>query len=98
MKTSEMSDVNVQFSEEAIRVIDGIFGADTVKKYFCESYEQNSNFLPDSECVMEFFENISPVLEKVFNRKIELQRKASRERMAKYVPQDHKRPKRGAAK
>lgn len=97
-KALEMSAVNVDFSKEAAGIIDGIFGADTVKKYFREVYEEIPDFLPDADCIIEFFEQITPVIEKLFNRKVERQMAASKARMAKYQPQDHKKPQRKGAK
>mgnify|MGYP007003806987 CR=1 FL=1 len=90
-KTLEMSGVNVDFSKEAAGIIDGIFGPDTVKKYFRSIYEEIQDFLPDADYIIDFFEQITPVIEKLFDRKIERQQAASKARMAKYQPQDHKR-------
>lgn len=87
-KTSAMSKVNVKFSEEAVMVVDGIFGEGTIKKFFAEIYKEIPDFLPDSDCIIDFLEKITPIVEKTFDRKME-RRKA---RMAKYQPQDHKRP------
>jgi len=95
-KTLEMSGVNVDFSKAAAGIIDGIFGADTVKKYFRDIYEEIPDFLPDADCIIDFFEQITPVIEKLFDRKVERQRLASKERMSKYQPQDHKKPERMA--
>lgn len=96
-KALEISSVNVGFSKEAAGIVDGIFGADTVKKYFRDVYEEIPNFLPDADCVVSFFEEIAPIIEKVFDRKLERQQKASKARMAKYQPQDHKKPKKAGA-
>lgn len=90
-KALEISSVNVGFSKEAAGIIDGIFGADTVKKYFRDVYEEIPDFLPDADCIISFFEQITPVIEKLFDRKVERQMAASKARMAKYQPQDHKR-------
>lgn len=90
-KTIETSKASVKFSEEAIDVIDGIFGKDTVKKYFRNIYDEVPDFLPDADCIIEFFENITIPMEQLFNRKIEKYKKASAERMKKYIPQDHKK-------
>lgn len=87
-KTTAMSKVNVRFSEDAVAVIDGIFGEGTIKKYFAAIYKEIPTFLPDADCIIEFFEKITPVIEGIFDRKIQ-NRKA---RMAKYQPQDHKKP------
>lgn len=91
-KTSEVSKINVQFSKDAITVVDGIFGEGTVRKYFRETYEEIPDFLPDVDCILDFFEQITPEMEKLFNRKMEERREKSKERMAKYQPQDHRKP------
>ena len=87
-KTVAMSRVNVDFSKEAVAVVDGIFGDGTIRKYFARVYKEIPEFLPDAECIIDFFEKITPTMEKAFDRKLE-RRKA---RMAKYQPQDHKKP------
>lgn len=89
-KTVEMSKVNVGFSEEAVLIVDSIFGKGTIEKYFRNVYEEIPSFLPSAECFIDFFEQITPEMEKIFNRKMEEQKKKSKERMAKYQPQDHK--------
>lgn len=91
-KAIEMSKETVSFSSEAVVIIDGIFGEGTTKKYFRNLYEKIPSFLPNADCFVEFMENITPEMERLFKQKIELQKKESRERMAKYQPQDHKRP------
>ena len=93
-----MSRVNVDFSKEATVIIDGIFGSDTVKKYFRNIYSEIPDFLPDTDCIIDFFEQITPVIEKLFDRKIEKQKAASKARMEKYQPQDHKKPQRKSTK
>ncbi len=91
-KTLEMSKVNVQFSKDAVAVVDGIFGEGTIKKYFRSIIEEIPDFLPDVDCILDFFDKITPEMEKLFNRKVEERKKKSKERMAKYQPQDHKKP------
>ena len=90
-KAVAMSIVRVEFCENAIAVIDGIFGEETVKKRYRDYYESIPDFLPDEDLFIEFFETMTPIMEDIFNRKLERQQKASKERMAKYQPQDHKR-------
>ena len=98
-KTAEMSAVNVGFSTEAAKTIDGIFGDGTTRKYFREIYEEIPDFLPDADCIMDFFDQITPVMEGIFKRKVERQQEESRARMAKYQPQDHKKARgKGTAK
>lgn len=91
-KVLEISKINVQFSKDAVAVIDGIFGEGTVKKYFRNIYEEIPDFLPDAESILDFFEKITPEMEKLFNRKMEDRNKKSKERMARYQPKDHQKP------
>ena len=90
-KTIVISRVNVGFSEEAVAVLDGILGSGAVKKHFRSVYEEIPNFLPDADCFISFLEQLVPIMEKLFHRKLERQKKASEERMPKYQPQDHRR-------
>lgn len=90
-QTVEMSKANVDFSKEAIQMADSIFGTDTIKKYFRSIYDEIPDFLPDADCFFDFLYEITPQMEKIFNRKIEDRNRRSKEKMAKYQPQDHKR-------
>ncbi len=92
--TVEISRVNVGFSNEAVKKIDDIFGDGTVKKYFRDHYEKIPSFLPGVDCFMEFMDKISQIMEKIFEKTIKGREEASKERMAKYQPQDHKKPQR----
>lgn len=90
-KAVAMSRVRVDFCEKAIGIIDEIFGEETAKKSFRDGYESIPDFLPDEDMFIAFFEKMTPIMEDIFNRKIERQQKASKARMSKYQPQDHKR-------
>lgn len=91
-KTLEISRINVGFSKEATEIVDGIFGEGTIRKYFRDIFEEIPQFLPDADCFIEFLEEITPELEKLFGRKVEERNKKSRERMAKYQPQNREKP------
>lgn len=88
----EASRVNVDFSVSTSKAIDDIFGEGTVRKYFREHYEKVPYFIPGIDCFMDFFDQISPVMEEIFGRLIKGREEARKERMAKYQPQDHKKP------
>lgn len=91
-KTVSMSKVNVGFSKEAVAIMDNILGEGTIKKYFHSIYEEIPDFLPDADCFIAFLEELTPVMEKLFGRKMERQQKVSKARMEKYRPQDYKKP------
>lgn len=90
-KAVAMSRVRVDFCNKAIGIIDEIFGEGTAKKSFKDYYDSIPDFLPDEDLFIAFFEKFTPIMEDIFDRKLKRQEKASKARMAKYQPQDHKR-------
>lgn len=79
------------FSEKAAQIMDDVFGEGTTRKFFGDVYEVIPDFQPDLECFMDFWDSLIPVIERLSEHKIKLEKLASKQRMAKYVPQDHKK-------
>lgn len=79
------------FSEKATAIMDGVFGEGTTRKFFGDVYAVIPNFQPDLECFLDFWDKLIPVIERLSEHKIKLEKLASKQRMAKYQPQDHKR-------
>lgn len=79
------------FSDKATDIMDGVFGEGTTRKFFGDVYAVIPNFQPDLECFMDFWDSLIPVIERLSEHKIKLEKLASKQRMAKYRPQDHKR-------
>lgn len=47
--------------------IDELFGEGTIKKYFRKLYEAyGDEFVPDDECIEDFIDEITPVIEQLF--------------------------------
>lgn len=92
--SAEMIRKKRAFSEEVAKVTDNIFGEGTVRKLFRSVYEEIPDFLPSAESITTFLESVTPQIEQLFHKKIDERNKASRARMAKYIPQDHKRTQR----
>ena len=86
------------FSEKATEIMDGVFGEETTRKFFGDVYEVIPNFQPDLECFLDFWDSLIPVIERLSEHKIKLEKLASKHRMEKYQPQDHKKPQRKGAK
>lgn len=61
--------------EEIAERIDGLFGQDTLKKYFKHFYEINPDFLPDEECINDFLEAISPAIDAAYGMRAEALKK-----------------------
>lgn len=91
-KDIEMIRKKVTFSKEISKITDDLFGADTVRKLFKESFDHIPDFSPSAESIIVFYENIKTDLEQVFGEKIKTKQEASKERMDKFIPQDHKKP------
>lgn len=81
------------FSDKAAGIMDGVFGEGTTRKFFGDVYEVIPNFQPDLECFLDFWDSLIPVIERLSEHKVKLEKLASKQRMAKYQPQDHKKPK-----
>lgn len=86
-KEKKIYEERASLAEHFVESIDGIFGEGTIRKYFADNYEQVHNFLPGENCVIDFFNEITPVIEQIFGKYIKRVNAA----MAKYQPQDHKR-------
>ena len=89
---SEICTLHVDFSNDSIKQIDGIFGDGTIRTYFRDHYEKIPNFLPGMACFMDFFSQMNPVMEYIFGKTASNIEQLSKARMEKYQPQDHKRP------
>ena len=88
----EVTDINVDafvaFSkfrtetyQEAADQIDKIFGQNTIRKYFRTSYEINPDFTPDDECIYDFLDEITPILNELYSdraKRISLKYSSSR--------------------
>lgn len=94
----EISAVNVDFSKKSITAIDSIFGEGTIRMYFRDHYEKVQGFLPGLACFMDFFIQMAPVMEDIFGKMSQNITQLSKARMAKYQPQDHKKPQRRGSK
>ena len=52
--------------KETIEKLDGIFGEGTIRKYFRAFYEINTDFVPNDECIYDFLDEMTPVLNEMF--------------------------------
>ena len=57
--------IQVQFSKDAIKIIDNIFEEGTVRKYFRKFYEQDPDFLPSVDYFTDFFDQITPAMKQL---------------------------------
>lgn len=86
------SEIHKDFSEQAAKIMDGVLGEGATRKFFGDVYAVIPDFMPDVECFIDFWDSLIPVIERLSEHKAKLEKLASKQRMAKYVTQDHKRP------
>lgn len=79
------------FSDKATAIMDGVFGEGTTRKFFSDVYAAIPNFQPDLECFLDFWDSLIPVIERLSEHKVKLEKLASKQRMEKYHPQDRKK-------
>lgn len=84
-KTVEIARTNVSFSKVAIKIIDDILGKGTIKKYFNKLYKEVTDFMPGTECFIDFYDNIAPVLEELFGRRVDDSEKERIRSMGQYI-------------
>lgn len=63
---AQYSQLRTETFKESAERIETIFGAGTLKKYFRKFYEINPDFVPDDECIFDFIEEMTPVLNELF--------------------------------
>lgn len=63
--------LKVDLYEQCSEKIDALFGQGTLRKYFRAFYEINEDFVPDEDCIRDFLEEISPVLERIYDERFE---------------------------
>lgn len=80
----EIARAHVNFSEKAEIIIDDILGAGTTRKYFRDLYENIEHFTPYAKCYIDFYDQMLPVLEKLFKRKVSNSEKSRIRSMAQY--------------
>lgn len=85
------AEIHKEFSAKATEIMDNVFGEGTTRKFFGDVYAVIPDFQPDVECFMDFWDSLIPVMERLSEHKVKLEKLASKQRMAKYQPQDHKR-------
>lgn len=84
-KKVEKIRAKVRFCKESAEKIDCVFGQGTLQKYFREQYEKIPDFMAGTECFIDFFNQMAPVLEKLFGRKVDERDKSSIMSMSQYT-------------
>lgn len=91
-KMIEKIRAKLRFCEESVEKIDSIFGQGTLKKYFRSFYEEIPDFVPFTKCFIDFYDQMVPVLEELFERRVDDCEKERIRYMGKYVDFDGQIP------
>lgn len=68
---SDLADIQVSVLQECTEQIDKVFGEGTMRKYFRLAYENLPGFVPDEDCIADFMEEITPVMEELYHQRAE---------------------------
>lgn len=82
----DISRVRIKYITQVVTEIDGVFGSGTMRAFFSDNYRIHEDFVPDEYALIEFIEQMIPVMSELYGQRFEMQRK-------KYNPS-----KRGATK
>lgn len=67
--------IHVSTIEKCIEEIDSIFGEGCIRNVYHDCYALNDSFLPDEEMLLNFLENVMPIMNQLFNERFENHRK-----------------------
>ena len=71
----DASKMRIGIIEGMIREIDTLFGKDTIRNVFCQSYEMHEDFVPDEDALIDFVNAVMPVMSDLFQTRNEAIRK-----------------------
>ena len=80
------SALRVNACVECCKRIDELIGEGTIKKYFRDHYEVSEDFIPDEDCIIDFFEETAPVFGQIFGKRTDrLKSQYSKNRKGKHT-------------
>lgn len=71
----DASKMRIGILEGMIREIDALFGKDTIRNVFRQSYEMHEDFVPDEDALIDFVNTVMPVMSDLFQTRNEAIRK-----------------------
>lgn len=67
---SDFANLRTDLCKECVKKINILFGENTIEKFFRSIYDVIPDFIPDEDCIYDFFEEMSPVVSALFNKRI----------------------------
>lgn len=87
----DASKMRIGIIEGMIREIDTLFGKDTIRNVFRQSYEMHEDFVPDEDALIDFVNAVMPVMSDLFQTRNEaIRKKYSPNRAARRHNNKHK--------
>lgn len=71
----ERADFRIKVINDVIDEINNVFGKDTLRKVFRDSYELNEDFIPDEDAINDFLDQMIPIMTKLFNERFDRNKK-----------------------
>lgn len=73
-KRMSQAKLHVKTVEKCMAEIDSIFGEGCIKNIYHECYELDADFMPDEGMLLNFLENVMPIMNKLFDERFEAHR------------------------
>lgn len=74
-KVIVVSKLKTDYLNRIISEIDSVFGENTIRNIYSESYDNNPDFVPDEVALVEFIDKVIPVMNGLFGKRFETYKK-----------------------
>lgn len=80
----EKTDFRIRYIEQMIEEIENVLGKDAIRKVYRECYEADEQFIPTEAAIIEFIDQMNPVMTQLYKERFEFNKKKySRKRVGK---------------
>ncbi len=67
---TEAAKYDIKYIQSLIEKVEKVFGSGCVGKVFRENYELNPDFIPDEDMIVDFLNQMIPLMEKIYGGRI----------------------------
>ncbi len=71
----EKSEFRIHYIERMICEIESVLGKDAIKKAYRECYEADEFFIPTEAAIIEFIDQMNPIMDKLYKERFEFNKK-----------------------
>ena len=65
----DLCDMNIRYINRCIEEINAVFGENTIQNVYKECYAVNEDFVPDEDLLLQFVDNVIPIMNGLFKEK-----------------------------